>query len=150
MSKFDKSIDDIFNIDPFSDPMNDERTNIKTVLPAVQSTPIDSADLDGDLKNAYDQTRDNLQDLISQGMEAMDDMLQIAKEGQHPRAFEVYGSLLKNVVDANKELLNIQKQMREMENAGKKSTNNTTIDKAVFVGTPQDLNKLLRGEDLGS
>ena len=144
MSKFDKSIDDIFNIDPFSDPMNDERTNIKTVLPAVQSTPIDSADLDGDLKNAYDQTRDNLQDLISQGMEAMDDMLQIAKEGQHPRAFEVYGSLLKNVVDANKELLNIQKQMREMENAGKKA-GPTNIDKAVFVGTPSELNKLIKG-----
>ena len=81
---------------------------------------------------------------------SMEEILQIAKEGQHPRAFEVYGSLLKNVVDANKELLAVQKQMREMENAGKKSTNNTTIDKAVFVGTPQDLNKLLRGEDLGS
>ena len=144
MSKFDKSIDDIFNIDSFSDPMNDERTNIKTVLPAAQSTPIDSADLDGDLKTAYDQTRDNLQDLISQGMEAMDDMLQIAKEGQHPRAFEVYGTLLKNVVDANKELLNIQKQMREMENAGKKA-GPTNIDKAVFVGTPSELNKLIKG-----
>ena len=144
MSKFDKSIDEIFNIDPFSDPMNDERTNMKTVLPVVQSTPPESSDLDGDLKSAYDQTKDNLQDLISQGMEAMDDMLQIAKEGQHPRAFEVYGSLLKNVVDANKELLNVQKQMREMENAGKKS-GPTNIDKAVFVGTPSELNKLIKG-----
>ena len=144
MSKFDKSIDEIFNIDPFSDPINDERTHIKTVLPVVQSTPPESSDLDGDLKSAYDQTKDNLQDLISQGMEAMDDMLQIAKEGQHPRAFEVYGTLLKNVVDANKELLNVQKQMREMENAGKKA-GPTNIDKAVFVGTPSELNKLLKG-----
>ena len=144
MSKFDKSIDDIFNIDPFSDPMNDERTNIKTVVPVIQPTTTESSDLDGDLKSAYDQTKDNLQDLISQGMEAMDDMLQIAKEGQHPRAFEVYGTLLKNVVDANKELLNVQKQMREMENAGKKA-GPTNIDKAVFVGTPSELNKLLKG-----
>ena len=111
---------------------------------------VSESDLTSDLKDAYEQTKDNLQELIDQGKEAMEEILAIAKEGQHPRAFEVYGSLLKNVVDANKELLNIQKQMREMDNVGKKSTNNTTIDKAVFVGTPQDLNKLLRGEDLGS
>lgn len=143
MSKFDKSVDEIFNLDPFSDPINDTQTNKKT-LPVVQSTPMDGADLEGDLKSAYDQTRDNLQDLISQGMDAMEEMLHIAKEGQHPRAFEVYGTLLKNVVDANKELLNVQKQMREMENAGKKA-GPTNIDKAVFVGTPSELNKLLKG-----
>ena len=144
MSKFDKSIDDIFNIDPFSDPINDTETNKTTTLPMMPSTTVDSNDLDVDLKSAYDQTKDNLQDLISQGMDAMEEMLHIAKEGQHPRAFEVYGTLLKNVVDANKELLNVQKQMREMENAGKKA-GPTNIDKAVFVGTPSELNKLLKG-----
>jgi len=76
----------------------------------------------------------------------MEEILAIAKEGQHPRAFEVYGTLLKNVVDANKELLNVQKQMREMQNAGQK-TGPTHIDKAVFVGTPADLNKLLKGNN---
>jgi hypothetical protein len=47
------------------------------------------------------------------------------------------------MVDANKELLNIQKQMREMDNT-KKETNNTTIDKAIFVGSTADLGKLLK------
>lgn len=145
MSKFEKNMEEIFNIDPFSDSINDERTNTKT-LPSVVEIQSESSDLEGDLKSAYDQTRDNLQDLISQGMEAMEDMLQIAKEGQHPRAFEVYGSLLKNVVDANKELLNVQKQMREMENAGKKS-GPTNIDKAVFIGTPSELNKMLKNQN---
>ena len=145
MSKFEKNMSEIFDIDPFSDSINDTEINKKTTLPVIQSSPEDS-DLDGDLKTAYDQTRDNLQDLISQGMEAMEDMLHIAKEGQHPRAFEVYGSLLKNVVDANKELLNVQKQMREMENAGKKS-GPTNIDKAVFIGTPSELNKMLKNNN---
>ena len=75
----------------------------------------------------------------------MNEILEIAKAGQHPRAFEVYGGILKNMVDANKELLNIQKQIREMDGS-KKETTNTTIDKAIFVGSTSELSKLLKGK----
>jgi len=82
--------------------------------------------------------------LIDQGKDAMAEILQIAKDGQHPRAFEVYGTLLKNVVDANKELLAVQKQMREMDKKNQAST--TNIDKAAFfVGSTSELNKLIKG-----
>ena len=145
MGTLEKSMEELFELSPLAES-NKSIKEAKSNLPVAVS----ESDLTSDLKDAYEQTKDNLQELIDQGKEAMEEILAIAKEGQHPRAFEVYGSLLKNVVDANKELLAVQKQMREMDNAGKKSTNNTTIDKAVFVGTPQDLNKLLRGEDLGS
>lgn len=145
MGTLEKSMEEIFELSPLSSSGSIKEAKSNLPVPAVSD-----ADLTTDLKDAYEQTKDNLQELIDQGKEAMEEILHIAKEGQHPRAFEVYGTLLKNVVDANKELLNVQKQMREMENAGKKSTTNTTIDKAVFVGTPQDLNKLLRGEDIGS
>ena len=144
MGTLEKSMEELFELSPLAES-NKSIKEAKSNLPVAVS----ESDLTSDLKDAYEQTKDNLQELIDQGKEAMEEILAIAKEGQHPRAFEVYGSLLKNVVDANKELLAVQKQMREMDNAGKKSTN-TTIDKAVFVGTPQDLNKLLRGEDLGS
>lgn len=145
MGTLEKSMEDIFELSPLTQS-NKAIKEAKSNLPVPA---VSDADLTSDLKDAYEQTKDNLQELIDQGKDAMEEILQIAKEGQHPRAFEVYGSLLKNVVDANKELLNVQKQMREMENAGKKSAP-TNIDKAVFVGTPSDLNKLLRGEDLGS
>ena len=98
-----------------------------------------------DLNDAYQQSKENLQEIIDQGKEAMDEILTIAKAGQHPRAFEVYGTLLKNMVDANKELLSIQKQMREME--GKKKEGDTIIDKAVFVGSAAELNKLLKKKE---
>ena len=146
MSKFEKNMEEIFNINPFPDPIDDTETNKKTLPPLIIPENSQDVDLDNDLRTAYDQTRDNLQDLISQGMDAMEEMLHIAKEGQHPRAFEVYGGLLKNVIDANKELLNVQKQMREMENAGKKS-GPTNIDKAVFIGTPSELNKMLKNQN---
>lgn len=145
MGTLEKSMEEIFELSPLTQS-NKAIKEAKSNLPVPA---VSDADLSSDLKDAYEQTKDNLQELIDQGKEAMEEILQIAKEGQHPRAFEVYGSLLKNVVDANKELLNVQKQMREMENAGKKSAP-TNIDKAVFVGSPSDLNKLLRGEDIGS
>lgn len=144
MSTIEKSMEQIFELSPLTQS-NKAIKEAKTNLPVNP----EGMDLTDDLKDAYEQSKDNLQDLITQGMDAMEEILQIAKEGQHPRAFEVYGSLLKNVVDANKELLNIQKQMRDMDN-NKNKGGNTTIDKAVFVGSPSDLNKLLRGEELGS
>ena len=112
-------------------------------LPAVVN--YNEPDMKQDLTDAYQQSKENLQELIDQGKEAMDEILTIAKAGQHPRAFEVYGTLLKNMVDANKELLSIQKQMREME--GKKKEGDTIIDKAVFVGSAAELNKLLKKKE---
>jgi len=140
MSTFEKSMENIFNTNPIED--DTKITTQKIVVPEV-ITKVSDEDLSYDLADAYKQTKDNLQDIIDQGKDAMEEILTIAKEGQHPRAFEVYSGLLKNVIDANKELLNVQKQMRDMD--GKKETTSTKIDKAVFVGTPAELNKLLKG-----
>jgi len=109
-------------------------------LPAIK---VDEAELEEDLADAYEQTKSNLQDLIDQGKSAMGEILEIAKAGQHPRAFEVYGTLLKNVVDANKELLAVQKQMRDMDKKTAPS-GSTTIDKAIFVGSTSELSKFIK------
>jgi hypothetical protein len=137
MNNPEKSMEEIFDVTPI----------IKEKLPTVkESTPLYNApDIESDLGDAYQQSRENIQGLIDQGKEAMEEILNIAKAGQHPRAFEVYGGLLKNMVDANKELLAIQKQMRDMDK--KKEVNNTNIDKAIFVGSTADLGKLLKDND---
>lgn len=113
--------------------------------PVVLQQHYNDPDMKQDLTDAYQQSKENLQEIIDQGKDAMDEILQIAKAGQHPRAFEVYGTLLKNMVDANKELLNIQKQMRDMD--GKKKEGDTKIDKAIFVGSTAELNKLLNKKE---
>jgi gas vesicle protein len=136
MSTFEKNMEQIFDVTP---------TKIESapvVIPAKNELSVNS-DLSGDLNDAYEQTKANLQELIDQGKEAMQDILQIAKDGQHPRAFEVYGTLLKNVVEANKELLAVQKQMREMDKNS--SSGGTQIDNAIFVGSTSELNKLIKG-----
>ena len=134
MNEFDKKMAEVFDVTPV---VKEEK---KVSLPTVKS---DDLELKEDLSDAYQQSKENLQGIIDQGKEAMEEILQIAKTGQHPRAFEVYGTLLKNMVDANKELLNIQKQMREMDGV-KKESNNTNIDKAIFVGSTSELSKLLK------
>jgi hypothetical protein len=138
MNDFDKKMTEIFDVTP---TVKEEK---KESLPVVKKPATE--EYQQDLTDAYTQSKENLQGIIDQGKEAMEDILQIAKAGQHPRAFEVYGTLLKNMVDANKELLNIQKQMREMEGI-KKETNNTNIDKAIFVGSTAELSKLIKGKE---
>jgi hypothetical protein len=140
MSNFEKSMEQIFDVAPVEKKYEITSDERKMELPAVLPE-----DLKVDLADAYEQTKANLQELIDQGKEAMGEILQIAKDGQHPRAFEVYGTLLKNVVDANKELLAVQKQMRTMD--GKNNGGDTNIDKAIFVGSTAELNKLLKGKE---
>jgi hypothetical protein len=135
MSNFDKNMEKIFDVAPAEGATNPPK-------PQAIAKPNAPSGLEEDLEDAYQQSRENLQGIIEQGHDAMEVMLDIAKAGQHPRSFEVYATLLKNMVDANKELLNIQKQMRDMDQ--KKEVTNTNIDKAIFVGSTADLGKLLK------
>jgi hypothetical protein len=137
MNDFDKKMADVFDVIPTS--VKEEKKTSTEVVSVKYNEP----DLKQDLTDAYQQSKENLQGIIDQGQEAMEEILQIAKAGQHPRAFEVYGTLLKNMVDANKELLNIQKQMRDMDEEKKKQSG-TNIDKAIFVGSTAELSKLLK------
>jgi len=134
MNPFDKKMEEVFDVTP-------TLVEPKKNLPVVQSN--NDTDLSEDLTDAYQQSKENIQSIIDQGKDAMEELRQIASAGQHPRAFEVYATLLKNMVDANKELLNIQKQMRDMDGK-KKEVNNTNIDKAIFVGSTEELNKFLK------
>ena len=140
MNNFEKSMAEIFDVTPT------EKEEKKQLLP-VEKTENRSQELEQDLTDAYEQSKANLQEFIDNGKEALDELIQIAKAGQHPRAFEVYATLLKNMVDANKELLATQKQMREMDVNVKKDKAGTTIDKAIFVGSTAELNKLIKGKE---
>ena len=138
MNTFDKNMEKLFDVTPVEQ-------EAKPLVPVVTEPVEDGPDLKTDLHDAYQQTKDNLQELIDNGKDAMEELRQIAAAGQHPRAFEVYATLLKNVVDANKELLAVQKQMRTMD--GKSKEGDTKIDKAIFVGSTAELNKFLKGKE---
>ena len=114
MSKFNRTMEDLFNV-PSS--VTEEETEFAEFLP-VESTHDLSTLLDHDLKTDYERTRESIDILISKGTEAIDDMLAIARQSEKARDFEVAGNMIKTVVDASKELLEIQKKMRDI--TGKK------------------------------
>ena len=139
MNNLDKNLSDVFDVTPIGEPE-----------PAPKKQPLTTSykqpDMDSDLTDAYQQSKENLQGIIDQGQEAMYEILEIAKAGQHPRAFEVYATLLKNMTEANDRLLRIQKEMRDISGIKKESTT-TNIDKAIFVGSTSELIKLLKSKD---
>lgn len=112
----------------------------------VETTPPFVGNLEADIETDYSLVRDNLKSLIKQGQEAIDGILNIASEGEQPRAYEVVSQLLKNVVEANKELLDIHKQIKEIDGSDK--PRNVTTHNSLYLGSTKELQKLLGGRKL--
>lgn len=96
-----------------------------------------------DLQKDYDFVRQNLYDLVSTGQEALMDALEVAKNSEHPRAFEVVGQMIKNVADVSDKLMALQKDVKIVtEESPTRVTNNT--NNTMFVGSTADLIKALK------
>jgi hypothetical protein len=141
MSKFNKTMENLFNVPP---SVIEDETEFAEFLPAETSSHELSTLLDVDLKIDYERTRDSIDSLIAKGTEAIDDMLAIARQSEKARDFEVAGAMIKTMVDANKELLDIQKKMRDI--TGKKENLTQNIKNAVFVGSGKDFIKSIKEE----
>lgn len=101
-----------------------------------------------DIDDDFSKARDNISDLIDKGNTAIDNLLHVAKESEHPRAYEVAANFIKTLSDLNKDLLDIHKKKNEIGGKTANSINdkNTLIDKAVFIGSTNDLINLIRGK----
>jgi galactitol-specific phosphotransferase system IIB component len=93
------------------------------------------------IESDYDKTRANLLDLLTKGQDALTTALAVAKQSEHPRAFEVVGNLMKQVADINSQLMELHQQKQKIDEpkAGTKSVTNN----AIFVGSTSELNKLI-------
>ena len=88
--------------------------------------------------------RGNYYNLIERNQDAVEEMLAIAKQSEHPRAFEVVGQLIKAGLDANKELMSLHKTKKEL--SIEKGGDKVSVNNAVFVGSTAELQKLLKGK----
>jgi hypothetical protein len=88
----------------------------------------------------YELARANLRKIIESGGNALDDLIQLADTSQHPRAYEVIGSLIKSLSDANKDLLELSKRKRDLTG----ETGTKTINNNLFVGSTTELQKMLK------
>ena len=94
--------------------------------------------------NDYEHSRDNYYNLIDKGNQAIEGILDIAKEGQHPRAYEVAGQLIGQVAQTVDKLQDLQKKLKDLKELPKSA--NTNIKNALFVGSTNELQKMLRKE----
>lgn len=93
-----------------------------------------------------DYSRSNYYNLIEKGNEALDGILEVAKESQHPRAYEVAANMIKNLSDVTEKLMILQKQQQELKPKEPAAPTNINVDKAVFVGSTAELLKKLKNE----
>ena len=100
-----------------------------------------------DIENDYKYQRENFYNLVERGTDAIDGILEIARESEHPRTYEVAGNLIKQVAEVTEKLGDLQEKMKKLKevpnNAPKSVTN------ALYVGSTAELQKMLKGKKDG-
>ena len=100
----------------------------------------------GEIDNDHKYSRENYYNLIEKGQEAIEGILDVAKEGQHTRAYEVAGNLIKSVADTVDKLQDLNKKLKDLKELPK--TANANIKNALFVGSTAELQKMLKKDEV--
>ena len=115
----------------------------KTNIEEVKHSEIREQDLVDD----YTEHRETLKELVNQGQEALQNLLLLAKESEHPRAYEVTGHLLKTTADLTKDLIELQVTMNKIENSKDGGKPQKVVNNAILVGSTNDLLEQLKGKN---
>ena len=123
------------------DNMSEHSSLAEVVSP---KSPIPQSDYgdENDIERDYAYQRQNFYNLVERGTDAVEGILELAKESDHPRAYEVAGNLIKQVAEVTEKLGDLQEKMKKLkevpDNAPKSVTN------ALFVGSTAELQKMLK------
>ena len=139
MSKLEDKVNEILGI---NEPEPKKEIVKQEFKPAVPRRDDDSK---ADVDNDYKYSRENYYNLIERGQEAIEGILDIAREGQHPRAYEVAGQLIGQVGQTVDKLQDLQKKLKDLKELPK--TANQNIKNALFVGSTAELQKMLKKDE---
>jgi len=136
VGNIDDHLDEVFGI---IEKPKKEMVRAERIVPAITNDDSGSQEID------FQYARENLYNLIERGQDGLEELLEIAKASQHPRAFEVVGQLVDKLTTTNKELLNLHKSKKDIrsEKSGPTSVNNN-----LFVGSTAELQKFLKKEKI--
>lgn len=127
----DEKLNDIFDV---------EGTIISSVPAPIVVKP--DMPVSTEVDDDYEYARKNLRTLIDNGKDAMENLTFLAKEGESPRAYEVIGQLIKTLADTNKDLLNLAKAKKDIQQDKAESTP-THVNNTLFVGSTTELQKMI-------
>jgi hypothetical protein len=139
MSKTDKALSEALGIE-----------NAVEIIPPKQVEIINTPHEDDDIKADYNLSRRTFRSLIDKGNAAMENLTDLAKESESPRAYEVLATMMRTIADTTKDLYDLQKKTKDLKGEDKKEQPNVTVEKAVFVGSPSDLLKKIKEEQKSS
>ncbi len=132
--------------DDINDALDIEVTPVSEVT-VESSTSIVKKESEGkelDVDSDYEYTRGQLYSLIEKGQEAINSILEVAQQSDHPRAYEVAGQLIKNVGDVTDKLLDLQQKMKKIKEEEPKGPKSVTNNNTMFIGSTAELQKLLK------
>ena len=117
-------------------------TNIKNPS-ELSRVKVESIDKEEDIKNDYEYQRQNFYNLVERGNDAIEGILELAKESEHPRTYEVAGNLIKQVAEVTEKLGALQEKMKKLKEVPDNAPKNVT--NALFVGSTAELQKMIKG-----
>ena len=120
------------------DPVEKELGINKMLTPIIPRPSNEKEDVDAD----YDYQRENFYNLIEKGQDAIQGILNVAKESDHPRGYEVAGNLIKQVAEVTEKLGDLQEKMKRLEDVPNTAPKNVT--NALFVGSTAELQKMIK------
>ena len=125
-----------------TEPLEYQETD--ETLPIVVENNTEECD---DIEKDYRLQRDTFHTLVEKGSTAIDGILELAKEGEHPRGYEVAGNLIKQVAEVAEKLGDLQEKMKRLKEVPNTAPKNVT--NALFVGSTAELQKMLKGKSDG-
>tara|TARA_B100001173_G_scaffold276178_1_gene256864 strand:- start:169 stop:579 length:411 start_codon:yes stop_codon:yes gene_type:complete len=102
-----------------------------------------SVDKEQDIDSDYEYQRQNFYNLVEKGTGAIEGILELAKESEHPRTYEVAGNLIKQVAEVTEKLGDLQEKMKKLKEVPDNAPKNVT--NALFVGSTAELQKMIKG-----
>lgn len=131
MKNVNENLSKIFDVEPME--------IIESPKPSTEIVEVQNSSV----QNDFEEARQNTKQLIKKADTALDQLLLVANQSEHPRAYEVAANLIKTLGDLNKDLLELQKRKQDLTGE-KKTADKTVIDKAVFVGNTAELLKMIK------
>ena len=116
-------------------------TNIKNPS-ELSRVKVESIDKEEDIKNDYEYQRQNFYNLVERGNDAIEGILELAKESEHPRTYEVAGNLIKQVAEVTEKLGDLQEKMKKLKEVPDNAPKNVT--NALFVGSTAEIQKMIK------
>jgi len=140
-----KNLEDALDIEPVIDVVEKSDLEIKKPVEIKVSDEVRSNKRETEKNSDYAEVRKNLKNIIDNGMVAIDGILSVASEGESPRAYEVVSQLIKSVTEANKDLINLHQQMKDLDRDNPDAQRAGSItNNSIFVGSTKDLQELVK------